>query len=124
MSIKQPVILRKLAARAGFSLLLLMLLAPPHLPAATASQNSYRVLGADRKRVAIVNAKGEVEWEVANDAREVHDIAMLANGNVLYQTSYTTVVEMSPDKKIVWQYEAKPKAGYTRESRRFMRTSG
>jgi hypothetical protein len=74
---------------------------------------NYRVIGADKKRIAIVNAKGEVEWEVANEAREVHDIAMLANGNVLYQTSYTTVVEMSPDKKIVWQYEAKPKAGYS-----------
>jgi hypothetical protein len=77
------------------------------------SARNYRVIGADRKRIAIVNAKGEVEWEVENNAREVHDIAMLANGNVLYQTSYTTVVEMSPDKKIVWQYEAKPKAGYS-----------
>jgi hypothetical protein len=77
------------------------------------SPRNYRVIGADKKRIAIVNAKGEVEWEVANNAREVHDIAMLANGNVLYQTSYTTVVEMSPDKKIVWQYEAKPKAGYS-----------
>jgi hypothetical protein len=74
---------------------------------------NYRVLGADRKHVAIINAKGEVEWEVPNDAREIHDIAMLSNGNVLYQTSYTTVVEMSPEKKIVWQYEAKPKTGYS-----------
>jgi hypothetical protein len=74
----------------------------------------YRVLGADKKRVAIVNAKGEIEWEAANnDAREIHDIQMLPNGNVLFQTSYTTVVEMNRDKQVVWRYEAKPKEGYT-----------
>jgi hypothetical protein len=73
---------------------------------------AYRVLAADNGRVAIVNAKGEVEWEVANKA-EVHDLALLPNGNVLFPTGRTTVVEMSPDKKVVWKYEAKPKAGYT-----------
>jgi hypothetical protein len=74
---------------------------------------NYQVLGADLKRIAIVNAKGEVEWEVPNQAREVHDIQMLPNGNVLFQTSYTTVVEMNRDKQIVWKHESKPKAGYT-----------
>lgn len=72
---------------------------------------NYRVLGADQGHVRIVNAKGEVEWEVPNAAREVHDIQMLPNGNVLFQTSYTTVVEMSHDKKIVWQHESLPTAG-------------
>jgi hypothetical protein len=86
---------------------------PNSASAAEPAQSSYRVLGADRRRVAIVNAKGEIEWEVPNNAREVHDIQMLPNGHLLFQTSYTTVVEMSPDKKIVWQYESKPKEGYT-----------
>ncbi|MDX2029095.1 MAG: hypothetical protein SF339_00375 [Blastocatellia bacterium] len=73
----------------------------------------YRVLGADKKRVAIVNEKGEIEWEVPNpDAREIHDIQMLENGNVLFQTSYTTVVEVSRDKQVVWRHESKPKEGY------------
>lgn len=113
MSIKQTTRLRKLACCIFFFLLPVS----NSLPISAASggntpQSKYRVLGADKKRIAIVDDKGEVEWEVENLAREVHDIAMLANGNVLYQTSYTTVVEMSPDKKIVWQYEAKPKAGY------------
>jgi Mal s 1 allergenic protein-like len=74
----------------------------------------YRVLGADKKRVAIVNAKGEIEWEAPNnDAREIHDIQLLPDGAVLFQTSYTTVVEMNRDKQVVWRYEAKPKEGYT-----------
>ncbi len=72
---------------------------------------AYRVLAADKGRVALVNAKGEVEWEVANKA-EVHDVALLPNGNVLFPDGRASVAEMTPDKKIVWRYEAKPKPGY------------
>jgi hypothetical protein len=87
--------------------------------AATASAQDgltreYKVLGADKKLVAIVNAKGEIEWEVPNpDAREIHDIQMLPNGNVLFQTSYTTVVEVNHDKQVVWKHESKPKDSNT-----------
>jgi outer membrane protein assembly factor BamB len=73
---------------------------------------AYSVLAADKGRVAIVNPKGEVEWEVATKA-EVHDLALLANGNVLFPTGPATIVEMTREKKVVWQYEARPKAGYT-----------
>lgn len=73
----------------------------------------YRVLGADNKHVAIVNQAGEVEWEIPNpDAREVHDIQRLENGNILFQTSYTTIVEVTPRKQVVWRHESKPKEGY------------
>jgi hypothetical protein len=78
------------------------------------AQANYKVLGADKKRVAIVNATGEIEWEIANpDAREIHDIQLLPNGNVIFQTSYTTVVEVNRDKQVVWRHESKPKEGYT-----------
>ena len=80
---------------------------------ATDKDRNYQVLGADNKHIAIVNARGEVEWEVPNEAREIHDIQMLPNGNVLFQTSYTTVVEMNRDKQVVWKHESKPKTGYT-----------
>jgi hypothetical protein len=91
--------------------LLSMSLAPG---AASSAENAsgYRVLGADNRHVAIVNAKGEVEWEVLNPSPETHDIQLLPNGNVLFQTSYTTVVEVNRDKQIVWKYEAWPKEGY------------
>jgi outer membrane protein assembly factor BamB len=83
------------------------------LPAAAAADEkpAYRVLAADRGRVAIVNAKGEVEWEVSNPA-EVHDLALLPNGNVLFPTGPTTVVEMTPAKNIVWTHTSRPKEGY------------
>ena len=74
---------------------------------------THRVLGADYStgRLAVVNTKGEIEWEVPNPYT-VHDIQMLPNGNVLFQSTADTVVEMSPDKKVVWKYVAKPKSGY------------
>jgi hypothetical protein len=81
-------------------------------PARADDKPSYRVLAADKGHVAIVNAKGEVEWEVPNK-HEVHDLALLPDGNVLMPITPSTVVEMTPEKKIVWSYEAKPKAGYT-----------
>ena len=72
---------------------------------------AYRVLAQDNGRAAIVNAKGQIEWEVPCKHNS-HDIAMLPNGNFLLHTGPATVTEMTPEKKIVWQYEAKPKEGY------------
>lgn len=91
-------------------LLLLTMIALSILFLPAFAQQKYKVLGADKKRVAIINAEGKIEWEVPNpDAREIHDIQMLPNGNVLFQTSYTTVVEVNKDKKVVWKHESKPK---------------
>ncbi|QEL13213.1 beta-propeller domain-containing protein [Limnoglobus roseus] len=94
-----------------FLSLTLLLLAPAF--AAAADPVGHRILGADYAtgKIAIVNAKGDVEWEFANK-HDVHDLQLLPNGNILTHTSGTTVVEVSPEKKIVWKYEAKPKDGY------------
>ena len=72
---------------------------------------NYRVLAQDKGHVAIVNATGEVEWEVPCHY-DSHDIAVLSNGNFLLHLGPKTVVEMTPEKKVVWKYEANPKAGY------------
>ncbi len=78
------------------------------LPSAAADERpAHRVLARDKGHVAIVNAKGEVEWEVPCKT-DAHDIAMLPNGNVLMPVSATKIVEMSPEKKVVWEYESKP----------------
>ena len=82
-------------------------------PLAAAEPVTHRVLAADRStgKLAVVSAKGEVEWEFKN-GHDVHDLHLLPNGNVLTHTSHTTVVEITPAKEIAWKYEAKPKAGY------------
>ena len=75
---------------------------------ATADETpSYRVLGSDRGKVAIVDPTGEVAWEVGNPS-EVHDLAMLPDGNIMFTSSGPKVVEMTPAKEIVWSFESKP----------------
>jgi hypothetical protein len=72
---------------------------------------AYRVLAQDKGHVAIVNLRGEVEWEV-ECKHNSHDIARLENGNLLLHTAVAKVVEMTPGKQVVWQYEARPKPPY------------
>jgi hypothetical protein len=90
----------------------LALLLSTFVNAAFADAPKYRVLAADKGKIFLVGADGKLEWSVDN-ATEVHDVQRLANGNFLFPTSRTTVVEMTPEKKIVWSYTAKAKAGYT-----------
>jgi outer membrane protein assembly factor BamB len=66
-----------------------------------------RVIAADyeKKRLAIVSAEGKVEWETP--IRNIHDLHVLPDGNILFQTDWTTVVEMNPaTNQVVWQYDA------------------
>lgn len=72
----------------------------------------YRVLAADKGRVAILSADGKVEWSYDNK-QEAHDLHQLANGNILLPLSSTEIVEMTPAKEIVWRYKAVPKANYS-----------
>ena len=67
----------------------------------------HRFIADSNGRVVIVNAKGEIEWEVAMPFTS-HDIQVLPNGNFLIQDSITTVIEMTPKKEIVWKHESKP----------------
>lgn len=72
----------------------------------------HRVLGADRGKLVILDADGKVAWEVENTF-QVHDLAMLPDGNILFQSGPATVTEISPEKRVVWSYTSKPKAPYT-----------
>lgn len=79
--------------------------------AVVAEERDYRILGADRGVIAIVDAKG-MAWKQMPAKHDVHDLTLLENTNVLYIANHTTVVESGFDGKAVWKYEAKPKAGY------------
>jgi outer membrane protein assembly factor BamB len=72
---------------------------------------SRRVLGADRGRLAIIDAQGKVEWEVPLKS-QVHDLQLLPNGNILTHTGAATVIEISPAKETVWTYSSMPRSGY------------
>ena len=73
---------------------------------------THPILAQDRGHVVIMNGNGEIEWEVPCPY-VCHDIAMLPNGNVLFPTSNTTIVEMTRDKQIVWKHESHPQPPYT-----------
>jgi hypothetical protein len=65
-----------------------------------------RFLAADYQRgnLAIFGKDGKIEWSVK--IRDIHDAWVLPNGNILYQQGWTKVVEMTPDKKEVWVWDA------------------
>src|SRR5688572_13604396 len=86
-----------------------------------------RLLAADyqKKVIAIVNEKNEVEWQ--EKIKDIHDVTVLPGGNVLFQPDWTTIVEMSPDKKVVWKYDAAKmngNAGKKVEVHAFQRLAG
>jgi len=95
------------------SLLLLAALAVSAAAAGAADKAvTHRVLAQDRSRAVILNDQGDIEWE-APVPFVSHDISMLPNGNILVSTAPDNVVEISPDKQVVWKHQAKPKAPYT-----------
>jgi len=81
-------------------------------PGAHAQENAgRRVLGADRGRLAIVDGRGKVEWEMPLKS-QVHDLQVLPDGNILTHTGAATVIEVNPAKEVVWTYTSRPKPGY------------
>lgn len=69
----------------------------------------YKVLGCDRGKVSLVDAKGKVEWELPLKFGGAHDVWQLPGGNLLLHTGPATVEEITPDGKSVWKYTAAPK---------------
>ncbi|MGB0421158.1 MAG: ThuA domain-containing protein, partial [Limisphaerales bacterium] len=65
-----------------------------------------RILAGDysRKRIAIVDEAGAVSWE--HPIRDIHDLHVLPNGNILFQTSWTQLLEMNPAGETLWSYDA------------------
>ncbi|NBV24606.1 MAG: hypothetical protein EBS05_22130 [Proteobacteria bacterium] len=56
------------------------------------------------RRLAIVAPDGTYEWELKIGG--IHDAHVLPNGNVLMQQGFQKIVEIAPDKKVVWEYDA------------------
>jgi hypothetical protein len=79
--------------------------------ASAAEPVRHRVLAQDKGKVAIISADGKVEWEYPCKYNS-HDIHQLSNGNLLLHTADAVIIEITPQKEIVWKYEAKPKVGY------------
>src|SRR5436190_13538336 len=88
-----------------FSSLALTALLAISVPAAQTGP-PRRVLAADdsTRRLAIVAPDGSLEWEMKVGA--IHDAWVLPGGNILFQQGWTKIVEVTPDKETVWEYDA------------------
>src|SRR4026208_2400770 len=89
-----------------FAFILLLALSPLHYASAGQTGPARRVLAADdsTRKLAIIAPDGSLEWEVKVGA--IHDAWVLPNGNILFQQGWTKILEMTPDKKTVWEYDA------------------
>ncbi len=61
--------------------------------------------------IAICDAEGTVLWSHKTAGPQTghaghHDIQFLDNGNLLFHENWTTIVEMTLEKKVVWKYDA------------------
>ncbi len=79
------------------------------LAAAAAEPIRHRILAADasKRRIALIGEDGRTQWE--HPIGNLHDLHLLPNGHVLFQTSWTRLVEVDPragDKPVVWSYDA------------------
>ena len=66
----------------------------------------HRLLVGDdsTQRLAIVAPDGSLAWETK--VGPVHDASVLPNGNILYQQGWNKIMEVTPDKRTVWEYDA------------------
>lgn len=69
---------------------------------------SGKALASGAKRVMILDTQSRVEWEYPTAL--THDAWKLANGNVLFADG-NSVTEVTPDKKVVFQYKAAEQKG-------------
>lgn len=63
-----------------------------------------RLLVANTGKIAIVAPDGTIEFEMKSGG--LHDASMLPNGNILCQTSWTKTAELTPQGKVVWEYDS------------------
>ena len=66
--------------------------------------------------VAICDAAGKPLWEYKTKGGQRghsghHDVHLLPNGNILFHDSWTHTVEITLDKKIVWEYDSAKQNG-------------
>ena len=86
-------------------LLSVALILPSFGFAAETETRSFLVSDSSKKRIAIIDEAGEISWE--RKIGPLHDLHMLPNGNVLFQDTWTHVLELNPKTdEIVWEYDA------------------
>ncbi len=77
------------------------------LPGKGMAQHAMLYVGEGYNKILLVN-KGKINWTYSTGPGwEYDDVWMLSNGNVLF-SRMQYVAEVTPDKKVVWRYDAPP----------------
>jgi hypothetical protein len=86
---------------------------PAHLPGNGLAQHPFLYCGEwqnrsiEDQKIYVVR-EGKIAWTYTNPGRgELDDCWMLPNGNILFDRQFGAS-EITPDKKIVWNYDAPP----------------
>lgn len=80
------------------------------ISAAEVSSPRHEVIAADKGRIIKYDVTGKPVW-IYDHGSPVHHIQVLPNGNVIAQKRWKSVVEISPDQKIVWSYDSETSNG-------------
>jgi hypothetical protein len=82
--------------------------APETLPGKGLAEHDFFYAGEGNKVMSIVK-HGKVVWSYTDTSArgEISDAVLLSNGNVLFARQYG-ITEITPDKKLVWNYNALP----------------
>ena len=77
---------------------------------AMSADAAHKVLMQGNGKLAIVDAEGQVEWEMKWGG--IHDIHVLPGGNIMVQHRNRKVVEIDQKtKKVVWSYDSTTQNG-------------
>ncbi|HEX5052643.1 MAG TPA: aryl-sulfate sulfotransferase [Planctomycetota bacterium] len=79
-------------------------------PAASAPDPAHRVLLQGDGKLAMLDARGEIEWQMPWGG--IHDVHQLPDGHLLVQQGAAAVVEIDPAAKaVVWRYDSSKQDG-------------
>ena len=78
---------------------------PPGLPGKGLAQHPMLYIGEGYNKMFLI-IHGKIVWTYSTGTgNEYDDVWMLSNGNILF-SRMQYVAEITPDKKVVWRYDA------------------
>jgi outer membrane protein assembly factor BamB len=82
-------------------------LTPATLPGQGLAQHDFLYAGEGKDQRMYIVRKGTIVWSYANPGAkgEISDAVLMSNGNILFAHQFG-VTMISPEKKIVWNYDA------------------
>ncbi len=78
--------------------------APPPAPQWEVTGRRIALADDSKRLLAIVEPDGRISWR--QPVGPIHDLHVLDNGHVLFQKDFKRIVEMAPDGRVVWSYDA------------------